>query len=47
MQNRNLTIKTIAYNLGFFDQYHFSKVFKQTMGTAPKAFRSKGLTGNA
>lgn len=43
LQNRNLTIKAIAYNLGFFDQYHFSKVFKQTMGAAPKAFRSRGI----
>ena len=42
LQNRSQTIKTIAYNLGFFDQYHFSKVFKQIMGIAPKSFRSKG-----
>lgn len=46
LQNRNLTIKTIAYNLGFFDQYHFSKVFKQTMGAAPREFRNKGVDGN-
>lgn len=45
LQNRSLTIKAIAYNLGFFDQYHFSKVFKQTMGVAPKNFRSKGMSG--
>jgi AraC family transcriptional regulator, arabinose operon regulatory protein len=38
LQNRNQTIKSIAYALGFFDQYHFSKVFKQVMGTSPKAF---------
>lgn len=42
LQNRQQTIKAIAYNLGFFDQYHFSKVFKQIMGVSPKAFRSKG-----
>jgi AraC-like DNA-binding protein len=42
LQNRNQTIKTIAYNLGFFDQYHFSKVFKQIMGVAPKTFRAIG-----
>jgi AraC family transcriptional regulator, arabinose operon regulatory protein len=46
LQNQNLTIKAIAYNLGFFDQYHFSKVFKQTMGVAPKNFRSKGVNGS-
>jgi len=42
LQNKSQTIKTIAYTLGFFDQYHFSKVFKQIMGVAPKNFRSKG-----
>jgi AraC family transcriptional regulator, arabinose operon regulatory protein len=42
LQNRNQTIKSVAYNLGFFDQYHFSKVFKQIMGVAPKEFRSSG-----
>jgi AraC-like DNA-binding protein len=42
LQNRSQTIKTISYNLGFFDQYHFSKVFKQVMGVAPKQFRSNG-----
>jgi AraC-like DNA-binding protein len=40
LQSKNLTIKAIAYQLGFFDQYHFSKVFKQVMGVAPKNFRS-------
>ncbi len=42
LQNRNQTIKTISYNLGFFDQYHFSKVFKQVMGVSPKSFRNVG-----
>lgn len=41
--NRNQTIKTISYNLGFFDQYHFSKVFKHIMGVSPKNFRSSGV----
>ena len=39
LQNRNQTIKAVSYSLGFFDQYHFSKVFKQVMGVAPKDFR--------
>ena len=43
LQSRSQTIKSIAYTLGFFDQYHFSKVFKQVMGVAPKSFRSKGV----
>lgn len=46
LQNRSQTIKTISYNLGFFDQYHFSKVFKQVMGVAPKNFRSNDAVGN-
>ena len=41
LQNRTQTIKSIAYTLGFFDQYHFSKVFKGIMGMPPKDFRSK------
>jgi AraC family transcriptional regulator, arabinose operon regulatory protein len=43
LQNRNQTIKSIAYALGFFDQYHFSKVFKQIMGTSPKAFSKQSM----
>ncbi|MGC3946542.1 MAG: AraC family transcriptional regulator [Chryseolinea sp.] len=39
--NRNVTIKTIAYNLGFFDQYHFSKVFKEEMGVSPKLYKKQ------
>ena len=42
LQNKAQTIKAIAYALGFFDQYHFSKVFKQVMGMAPKTFRNSG-----
>lgn len=39
LQDPDQTIKSIAYNLGFFDQYHFSKVFKQIMGASPKHFK--------
>ena len=45
LQNRNQTIKAIAYTLGFFDQYHFSKVFKHIMGVTPKSFRNAGASG--
>lgn len=41
LQNRDQTIKSIAYNLGFFDQYHFSRVFKQVMGASPKYFKGQ------
>lgn len=40
LQNKDQTIKSIAYSLGFFDQYHFSKVFKQIMGSSPKHFKN-------
>ncbi len=46
LQNRSQTIKAIAYLLGFFDQYHFSKVFKQIMGVTPRAFRNDGNKKN-
>ena len=42
LQNKDQTIKSIAYSLGFFDQYHFSKVFKHVMGISPKHFKNHG-----
>jgi AraC family transcriptional regulator of arabinose operon len=47
LQNSSQTIKSIAYTLGFFDQYHFSKVFKGIMGMPPKDFRSKTYAKSA
>lgn len=38
MESRH-TIKTIAYNLGYDDPYHFSRVFKKIMGVSPKKFK--------
>ncbi len=32
-------IKTIAFNLGYDDPYHFSRVFKKVMGVSPKNFK--------
>jgi len=34
-------IKTVAHNLGYDDQYHFSRVFKNFMGVSPKNFRKE------
>jgi len=34
-------VKTIAYSLGYEDQYHFSRVFKNIMGVSPKNFKNK------
>ena len=38
--NENLTSKEIAHHLGFSDEYHFSRRFKQIVGVSPSGFRS-------
>ncbi len=35
----NLSVATIAYELGFVDPAHFSRVFSRTAGLSPRAFR--------
>ncbi len=39
--NTEMKVKTIAFQLGYDDPYHFSRVFKNTMGLSPKAFRNR------
>lgn len=39
--NTPKNIKTIAEELGYEDPYHFSRVFKNMMGMAPKHFRDR------
>lgn len=34
-----MPIKEIAYNLGFYDEYHFSKQFKKITGISPKEYK--------
>ena len=34
-----MPIKEIAYNLGFYDEYHFSKQFKKLTGLSPRQYR--------
>ncbi|MBL4637737.1 MAG: AraC family transcriptional regulator [Proteobacteria bacterium] len=43
-QQPNLSLANVAYDLGFFDQSHFSKQFKQVVGISPKAYASKSQT---
>ena len=37
----NLSVKEIAEKVGFEDQFHFSKNFKNVVGVSPQQFRSK------
>lgn len=37
-----LRIKEVAYQLGYPDPYHFSRVFTQVMGISPREFRKQG-----
>lgn len=37
----DITIKEIAHNLGFFDEYHFSKTFKKITGKSPREWRRR------
>lgn len=42
----NLTAAQIAYDLGFSDPAHFSRVFAKGTGVAPKTFRQQVTEGN-
>lgn len=39
--NTNLSVKQIAYNLSFTDEYYFSNVFKNKVGVSPGKYRKK------
>lgn len=41
MDDENLTIRFIAEELGFCDEYHFSKQFKRTIGWSPRDYRNR------
>lgn len=38
-----MPIKEIAYNLGFYDEYHFSKQFKKITGISPSVYKQKNI----
>lgn len=39
-----MSIKEISYNLGFYDEYHFSKQFKKITGRSPISYKNKKNT---
>jgi AraC-like DNA-binding protein len=39
LENENLSVKEVAHNLGFEDQGHFSKLFKNKTGIAPSDWK--------
>ncbi len=41
LENTTLRIKEVAYQLGYQDPYHFSRVFTNIMGLSPRSFRQK------
>jgi len=43
-EHTNQSIEDIAFNLGFSDRYHFSRVFKSATGLTPAAYKSGKYT---
>jgi AraC family transcriptional regulator of arabinose operon len=41
LEYSNQSVRVIAVQLGFDDQFHFSRTFKKTIGTSPRKFRSR------
>jgi AraC-like DNA-binding protein len=39
LENTHLRIKEVAYQIGYSDPYHFSRVFTNVMGVSPRDFR--------
>ncbi len=43
IRSTNFTIKVIAANLGYYDQYYFSLLFKKTVGVSPTEYRNSNM----
>lgn len=43
LSDRNISIKDVAYSVGFSDQMYFSKVFKKLSGKTPTEYRKQQL----
>jgi AraC-like DNA-binding protein len=41
LREDGLSIKETADRMGFYDEFHFSKAFKQIIGASPSKFRGK------
>lgn len=41
LQFSDLKIKEVAFRLGYYDQFHFSKAFRKEMELTPKAYRER------
>lgn len=41
LETTNLSVKEISTNLQFYDEFHFSKLFKKNFGISPSTFRGK------
>lgn len=46
LANSNLSVKDIAYSVGYADQMYFSRVFKQCNGQTPTAYRQGLFNGS-
>lgn len=43
LKDANLPIKTVAFSIGYNDQFHFSKEFKKNVGMSPSEYRREVL----
>ncbi len=41
LEGSDVTVKSVAEELGFCDEYHFSKQFKRTIGWTPRDYRKR------
>ena len=42
---KDISVKEVAYNLGFCDEYHFSKQFSKLAGISPREYKKIGKDG--
>ena len=42
LRNPNLSISAVGKKVGYPDQFHFSKIFKQATGLSPSDYRNRG-----